>query len=137
MKTLTAVTLISALTLSANVYAEGDAAAGKQKATFCIACHGDQTFPGLFYTLQLGGRNADKLAVKTNKYRSGKVFQPIMNLATMSLTEKDVADISAYYQSLGKPALTSPLFKIKGDDEADSSAAVSAIPFPGVVATAK
>ena len=137
MKTLTAITLISALTLSANVYAEGDATAGKQKATFCVACHGDQTFPGLFYTLQLGGRNADKLAIKTNKYRSGKVFQPIMNLATMSLTEKDVADISAYYQSLGKPALTSPLFKIKGDDDADSPTAVSAIPAPGMLATAK
>jgi len=100
----------------------GDAAAGKQKATACIACHGSDTFPGIFYTLQLGGRDADKLAVKTNKYRTGKIMMPIMNVFTMSLSEQDIADISAYYRSLGKPALTSPLFKIKGDDDIDTAA---------------
>lgn len=120
MKSLSALALLPALILSVPALAEGDAAAGEQKATACIACHGDQTFPGMFYTLQLGGRNADKLAIKTNKYRTGKLFQPVMNLFTMGLSEKDVADIAAYYQSLGKPALTSPLFKIKGDDDVDA-----------------
>lgn len=122
MKTLTVLTLISAVALSAPAFAEGDAAAGKQKAGACIVCHGDQNFPGMFYTLQLGGRNADKIAVKINKYRSGKIMQPVMNLFTMGLSEKDSADIAAYYQSLGKPALTSPLFQIKGDDDTTAAA---------------
>jgi cytochrome c553 len=88
-----------------------------------VACHGDQSFPGIFYTYQLAGRNADKLAVKTNKYRTGKILHPIMNVFTIGLSEQDIADISAYYQSLGKPALTSPFIKIKGDDDVDSAAA--------------
>ncbi len=46
-----------------------------------------------------------------------------MNVFTIGLSEQDIADISAYYQSLGKPALTSPFIKIKGDDDVDSAAA--------------
>lgn len=94
----------------------GDPAAGQVKAIACMLCHGSKDFPGTFYTLQLAGRNADKLTIKTNKYRSGKLLHPIMNVFTVTLKDQDVADISAYYQSLGKPALTSPLFVIKGDD---------------------
>lgn len=121
MKTLTAA-LATALIATTPAFA-GDAAVGKQKAGACIACHGDDKIPGIFYTLQLGGRDADKLAVKTNKYRTGKILMPIMNVFTMGLSEQDIADISAYYQSLGKPAFTSPLFKIKGDDDVDTAAA--------------
>ena len=94
----------------------GDPAAGRVKAAACMLCHGSKDFPGTFYTLQLAGRNADKLVVKTNKYRSGKLLHPIMNVFTVGLKDQDVEDIAAYYQSLGKPALVSPLFVIKGDD---------------------
>ncbi len=100
----------------------GDVEAGRQKAAACVACHGDKDFGGIFYTYQLAGRNADKLTIKTNKYRTGKIFHPIMNLFTVGLTDKDVEDISAYYQSLGKPAFTPPFVKIVGDeDEAAAS----------------
>ncbi len=105
-----------AASLSTGTWA-GDPAAGQQKAGACILCHGTTGFPGIFYTYQLAGRNADKLTVKTNKYRTGKIVHPIMNLAVMPLTEKDVEDISAYYQSLGKPIQVAPFVTIKGDDE--------------------
>lgn len=95
----------------------GDVEAGRQKAAACVACHGDKDFGGIFYTYQLAGRNADKLTIKTNKYRTGKIFHPLMNLFTVGLSDKDVADISAYYQSLGKPAFTPPFVKIVGDDD--------------------
>jgi cytochrome c553 len=120
MKTTTMLALITVFTtFSAGA---GDVAAGKHKAGACVSCHGDANFPGMFYTLQLAGRDADKLTVKTNKYRTGKILHPVMNMFTMGLSEQDIADISAYYKSLGKPALTSPLFKIKGDDEVDGAA---------------
>lgn len=95
----------------------GDVEAGRQKATACVACHGNEAFGGIFYTYQLAGRNADKLVIKTNKYRTGKILHPIMNLFTVGLSDKDVADIAAYYQSLGKPAFTPPFVKIVGDDD--------------------
>ena len=113
-----ALVLTAAVLVAATPAIAGDAVAGKQKAALCVACHGNDSFGGIFYTLQLGGRNADKLTVKTNKYRTGKLLHPLMNLSTIPLSDKDVEDISAYYQSLGKPAVTSPLFQVKGDDDA-------------------
>lgn len=111
---LLALPLLTALAAPAS--AAGNAQAGQVKAAGCMLCHGSKDFPGMFYTLQLAGRNADKLTIKTNKYRSGKLLHPVMNVFTVTLKDQDVEDISAYYQALGKPALVSPLFVIKGDD---------------------
>lgn len=111
-----AATALSCLIVSAPTLA-GDPVVGKQKATACIACHGSDIYPGIFYTLQLGGRNADKLAVKTMKYKTGKILHPMMNMAVNFFDEKEIEDIAAYYQSLGKPAFTSSLIKIKTDDD--------------------
>ncbi len=117
--------LLSALVLSAAAMPvlAGDPVAGKQKATACIACHGSESFGGMFFTLQLAGRDADKLAIKTNKYKTGKIIHPVMNMATAFYTEQEIEDVAAYYQSLGKPAWTSPLFTVKGDEEANVSTA--------------
>lgn len=117
-KTLLLSTL--AIALSAPAMA-GDPVAGQQKAGACIICHGTTGYPGIFYTYQLAGRNADKLTVKTNKYRTGKILHPIMNLAVMPLTDKDVEDISAFYQSLKQPVMI-PFVAIKGDDEEPAQA---------------
>ena len=111
---------LSTLVVSTPVLA-GDPVVGKQKATACIACHGSDTYPGIFYTLQLAGRNADKLAVKTMRYKTGKILHPMMNMSTAFFNEKEIEDISAYYQSLGKPAFTSSLITIKGDDDAPAA----------------
>lgn len=126
MKALSLVTAVAVLSLSTPVLA-GDAVVGKQKAVACIACHGNDVYPGIFYTLQLGGRNADKLAVKTMKYKTGKILHPMMNVAVAFFNEKEIEDITAYYQSLGKPAFTSPLIHIKGDDEDMAQAAAQPV----------
>ena len=117
MKTLVLIAAAAAFATFVPALAAGDAVAGKNKAALCVACHGNESYGGIFYTLQLAGRNADKLTVKTNKYRSGKILHPMMNLASLTMTDKDVEDISAYYQSLGKPAVTSPFFQVKGDSD--------------------
>jgi iron complex outermembrane receptor protein len=49
----------------------GDPAAGERKSAACASCHGSASFPGMFPLVQLAGRDADKLTIKTNKYRSG------------------------------------------------------------------
>lgn len=119
--------LISMMTVAlfATAAQAADPAAGKQKSTACVVCHGNETFGGIFYTLQLAGRDADKLTIKTNKYKTGKILHPMMNVATAFFTEQDIEDISAYYKSLGKPALNLPFVKIKGDDDADAGVTVN------------
>lgn len=121
MKSIVLALTAAAIAVSTPILA-GDPVAGKQKATACVVCHGSENFGGIFYTLQLAGRNADKLTIKTNKYKSGKILHPMMNVATAFFTEKEIEDVSAYYQSIGKPFFTSPFFTIKGDDEAGSYA---------------
>lgn len=128
--------LSAALVISSPVLA-GDPVAGKQKAAACIACHGSDVYPGIFYTLQLGGRNADKLTIKTMKYKTGKILHPMMNLSTAFFEEKDIQDISAYYQSLGKPAFTSQLITIKGDDDESVRAASVPYAYPTIPAATK
>ena len=117
MKSLVLVLTAASLIASLPALSAGDPVVGKQKAALCVACHGNDSYGGIFYTLQLGGRNADKLVVKTNKYRSGKILHPMMNLMAIPMNDKDVEDIAAYYQSLGKPAFTSPYFQVKGDSD--------------------
>jgi cytochrome c553 len=111
---------LAAVALSTQALASGDPVAGERKATTCMACHGNASFPGIFPLVQLGGRDADKIATKTNKYRSGKLISPMMNLAVMSLNDQDVADVSAYYQKLGKPFLAIP--GMRGDEDILASA---------------
>lgn len=106
---------LAALFVSTSVVAAGDPVAGERKAANCISCHGSASFPGMFPLVQLAGRDADKLSTKTNKYRSGKLISPIMNMSVMSLSDQDVEDISAYYQKLGKPFL--PMAGIRGDED--------------------
>lgn len=115
MKTIGILSALAMVVISGGVMA-GDPVAGQQKAGACIICHGTTGFPGIFYTYQLAGRNADKLTIKTNKYRTGKILHPIMNLAVLPLTDKDVEDISAFYQSLKQPVMI-PFVTIKGDDD--------------------
>ena len=116
MKPLSLALISTVFAISMPVLA-GDPALGKQKAVGCVACHGNETFSGVFFTLQLAGRDADKLLIKSNKYKTGKILHPVMNMATAFYSEKDLEDISAYYQSLGKPALSLPFIQIKGDEE--------------------
>jgi len=119
MKATQALALAAAI-LSTPALASGDPVSGERKAATCVACHGSASFPGIFPLVQLGGRDADKLATKTNKYRSGKLISPMMNLAVMPLNDQDVADVSAYYQKLGKPFLAIP--GMRGDEDMLASA---------------
>jgi cytochrome c553 len=136
MKALTLALTAVVVAISTPVLA-GDPVVGKQKATACMACHGSESFGGIFYTLQLGGRDADKLTVKTMKYKTGKILHPMMNMSTAFFDEKEIQDISAYYQSLGKPAFTSSLIKIKGDDDETASTAAAPYAYPAYPAVAK
>ncbi len=128
MKTSLVTLFAALLAVSVSSFA-GDAALGKQKAAACVACHGNDSYPGIFFTLQLAGRNADKLTIKSMKYKTGKIIQPIMNMSVSFFTEKDLEDIAAYYQSLGKPAFTSPLIHIKTDDDEDNAPAPYVYPY--------
>lgn len=80
---------------------KGNAAAGKQKAVVCAACHGadgnktlDNTYP------KLAGQYPDYLLKALKDYKSGKRANAVMAGQVQALTEADMANLALYYGSL-------------------------------------
>lgn len=101
MTTIRTAAALLALAFAATAVAgpKGNAAAGKEKAEkVCAACHGadgnktlDNTYP------RLAGQYADYLEKAMRDYRSGKRKNAIMGAQAQPLTDKEIADVAAYY----------------------------------------
>ena len=95
--------VVCALAFSASALAGpvGNAANGKKKAVaVCAACHGadgnktlDASYP------KLAGQYPEYLAKALHEYKSGKRKNAIMAGQAQGLSEKDIADLSAYFAS--------------------------------------
>lgn len=78
-----------------------DAAAGSQKTQMCAGCHGipgwRTAFPEVYKVPKLGGQHEAYLAKALQEYRSGTRSHPSMRAIATSLSDKDIADLAAYY----------------------------------------
>ena len=103
--------MIKALTLSlalagmlSPVWAQ-DADAGQKKAAMCIGCHGipgyQASFPELHKVPKIAGQNAKYIASALTAYQKGERKHPTMKGIAVTLTDVDIADLSAYYEKLG------------------------------------
>lgn len=92
----------------------GDVAAGKTKAAMCIGCHGipgyKASFPEIHQVPMISGQNAKFIAASLVAYQKGERKHPTMRGIAASLTEQDIADLSAFYEShkTDKPAAAAP-----------------------------
>jgi cytochrome c553 len=81
--------------------AVGDAAAGSQKTQMCAGCHGipgwRTAFPEVYKVPKLGGQHEAYLAKALQEYRGGARSHPSMRAIASSLSDKDIADLAAYY----------------------------------------
>lgn len=86
--------------------ADGNAEAGKKKTQMCAGCHGIPGFrtayPEVFSVPKLGGQSAGYIVSALKAYKSGERNHPSMRGIAGSLSEQDMADLAAYYSSLGK-----------------------------------
>jgi len=126
-----ALTLLVSLVGAAN--AAGNTEAGKAKAAMCAACHGaDGNAPVAIYP-KLAGQHADYIVKQLKDFKSGARNNPIMMGMSMGLSETDMADIAAHYQSLAVTegstaeeaiAIAKPLY-LGGDSERNIAACIS------------
>ena len=85
--------------LSGAVHAAGDPDRGKAKTTQCVACHGEDgngenpAFP------RLAGQHADYIVHALKGYKSGTRKNAIMQGFAAALSEQDMEDLAAWYQS--------------------------------------
>ncbi len=79
----------------------GDAAAGAQKIEMCIGCHGivgwRTAFPEVYKVPKIGGQHEAYIVKALQEYRAGERSHPSMSAIATSLSDKDIADLAAYY----------------------------------------
>lgn len=98
-KLLTFALILAASGLALQVYAEGDANAGKAKAAVCGACHGqDGNSVGAQFP-KLAGQNASYIEAQLQNFKSGKRQNPIMQPQAQKLSDQDMQDLAAYFSS--------------------------------------
>jgi cytochrome c553 len=86
-----------------------DAAAGKEKAAMCIGCHGikgyQASFPEVHKVPMISGQNGKYIIAALNAYKKGDRKHPTMRGIAASLSEKDMADLAAYYEGHRGPSV--------------------------------
>ncbi len=86
------------------VHAEGNAAAGKKKATVCFACHGENGNSLVGQYPRLAGQYPQYIVQALKEYKDGQRKNPIMVGFASTLTARDRKDIAAYFGAQ-KPVL--------------------------------
>ncbi len=85
--------------LMGNVFAAGNADAGKAKAAVCAACHGadgnsvNAQFP------KLAGQNASYIIQELERFKSGYRKNPIMSGMAAGLSTQDMQNLAAWFSS--------------------------------------
>lgn len=78
------------------------------KVAMCIGCHGikgyQASFPEIHKVPMISGQSAKYIAAALNAYKAGDRKHPTMRGIAESLSDQDIADISAYYEAHGKEA---------------------------------
>ncbi|MFM0325204.1 c-type cytochrome [Caballeronia glebae] len=83
--------------------AGGDVKAGRAKASACAACHGIDGISKLPEAPNLAGQTEEYLVKALNDFRTGERKNEMMSMMAKTLSDADVANLAAYYHSLGKP----------------------------------
>ena len=91
------------MTTALPALAEGDVNAGAQKAASCVACHGAEGKAAVPLYPNLASQNAAYLNHALQAYKKGERSggqAEVMKAFVAGLSETDMADIAAYYNSL-------------------------------------
>mgnify|MGYP001565132878 CR=1 FL=1 len=84
----------------------GDAGEAHKIIAMCEGCHGipgyRTAYPDVYHVPKLGGQSATYLANALNAYKAGQRKHPSMRGIAASLSDKDIADLAAYYAGAKK-----------------------------------
>lgn len=98
--------ILSVLAVPAALAAqEGDPEAGRVKAYTCTGCHGITGYVSVYPTHRvpkIGGQHAEYIVSALRDYREGKRDHPTMEAQANRLSDQDIADIAAYFSTVGE-----------------------------------
>lgn len=99
-KQVMALIAASALVVSANAVAGGDAAAGKAKSATCAACHGADGVGKMPTYPNLKGQKEAYIVKQLKAFKDGTRKDPTMNAMAKPLSDADMDNLAAYFSSL-------------------------------------
>jgi cytochrome c553 len=83
--------------------AKGDVQAGQKKAEMCIGCHGiagyQNSFPEIHKVPKISGQSGAYIVASLTAYKKGERKHPSMRGIAGSLSEQDMADLGAFYET--------------------------------------
>ena len=89
-----------ALFVASGMAAADEVAAGKLKAQSCTMCHGANGMSQMPGAPNLAGQPAIYLAEQLKNYRSGKRSNEIMNVIAKPLSDADIGNLAAWFESI-------------------------------------
>lgn len=93
-------TLCCLLVATAPAAAAGDPAAGRDKASNCIGCHGVTSYSNVYPTYsvpRLGGQYPDYIVAALQAYKNGDRKHTTMHAQAADLSDQDMQDIASYF----------------------------------------
>lgn len=106
MNKLLQISLALAAVFGATAVQAQSVEAGQKKVAMCIGCHGipgyQASFPEVHKVPMIAGQNAKYIAAALGAYAKGERKHPTMVGIAKSLSDQDIADVSAFYEAQGK-----------------------------------
>ena len=96
----TAAMAVFATQAQAGSLVEGSAEDGKAKALTCTACHGPEGNSISAMWPNIAGQNAPYLLAQLKAFKDGTRTDPLMSSQAMLLSDRDMADLAVYFESL-------------------------------------
>jgi cytochrome c553 len=100
-----ALLFFAALVVSSVHAFEGDPAQGRVKAESCMGCHAIPSYSNAYpnyHVPKVGGQNEAYIISALLAYRSASRGHDTMHINASSLSDQDIADIAAFFSSVGK-----------------------------------
>jgi cytochrome c553 len=106
---ITTIAAVAAALAAGTAWAQGtsagDPAKGREKTQMCQGCHGIEgwrtAFPEVYRVPLIAGQHEAYLVKALQQYKSGERTHPSMRGIAATLSDKDMADLAAYYAQAG------------------------------------
>ena len=103
---------------------KGDAKQGETKNAMCIGCHGivgyQASFPEIHKVPMISGQGGKYITSALNAYKKGERKHPSMRGIAETLSDQDIADLAAYYETSGATASAAPAKAAGGSAKAEA-----------------
>ena len=93
--------IILGITLLGGLAQAADIEAGKAKSAVCAACHGGEGISPTPVWPNLAGQKEQYLAAQITAFRDGTRQNAQMSPMVANLSDEDIANLAAFYASLG------------------------------------